>query len=237
MYGSYRSSISYTLHENCGGTGTWRTGTAHNVEFSAPVGVSMAGITLGGVIFGNYFHDGTDGSLNAGTSLVAYNIFDSSGGNGITRQNGAAPLQIIGNTIYNVTQIGIDFDAATAEGFIIIANNIITNSGNQGIYIAADGLGQAHRYSLVNNVSYDNDGADLDISKASLIFNYNNDTATDPGFTDAANGDFSIGTALKGAGVPGVFPGGLSTGYMDPGAVQRQEPTGGGASAFTFVGN
>jgi len=35
--------------------------------------------------------------------------------------------------------------------------------------------------------------------------------------------DFSIGTNLKAQGFPGVFPGGLTTGYTDIGAVQRQE--------------
>lgn len=42
--------------------------------------------------------------------------------------------------------------------------------------------------------------------------------------------NFAIGTALKSLGYPGVFPGGLTTGYMDPGAVPRQEPAGGGGT-------
>jgi hypothetical protein len=41
-----------------------------------------------------------------------------------------------------------------------------------------------------------------------------------PGFVDAAGGNFAIGSALKGDGYPGLFPGGLTTGYMSPGAVQ-----------------
>lgn len=42
--------------------------------------------------------------------------------------------------------------------------------------------------------------------------------------------NYSVGTALKGTAFPGPFPGGLTTGYLDVGAAQRQEPTGGGAS-------
>lgn len=39
--------------------------------------------------------------------------------------------------------------------------------------------------------------------------------------------NFAIGTNLKALGFPGAFPAGLSTGYMDIGAVQRQEGGGG----------
>jgi hypothetical protein len=43
-----------------------------------------------------------------------------------------------------------------------------------------------------------------------------------PGFVDAANGNFQIGSALRAKGYPGVFPGGLTTGYLAPGAVQQK---------------
>lgn len=35
--------------------------------------------------------------------------------------------------------------------------------------------------------------------------------------------NFAVGTNMKGIGYPGVFPGGLTTGYLDAGAAQRQE--------------
>lgn len=59
----------------------------------------------------------------------------------------------------------------------------------------------------------------------------------DPQFTDAANGDFSIGPNLKGLGFPGAFPGISTTGYMDIGAVQREEPesSGGGEHSAVYV--
>lgn len=47
--------------------------------------------------------------------------------------------------------------------------------------------------------------------------------------------NFNVGTNLKATGYPGVFPGGLTTGYLDIGAVQRQEAGGGGSGgSFTF---
>ena len=51
--------------------------------------------------------------------------------------------------------------------------------------------------------------------------------------------NFQIGTNLKGLGFPSFTnaTGGQTTSYMDVGAVQRQEPAGGGGStAYTFVG-
>lgn len=44
--------------------------------------------------------------------------------------------------------------------------------------------------------------------------------------------NFAIGTNLKAAGYPGVFPGGFTTGYTDTGAVPRQEQATGGSTGF-----
>lgn len=46
--------------------------------------------------------------------------------------------------------------------------------------------------------------------------------------------NLAVGTNLKAKGYPGVFPGGLTTGYIDIGAAQRQESTGGSGGSFTF---
>lgn len=48
--------------------------------------------------------------------------------------------------------------------------------------------------------------------------------------------DFSIGTNLKGEGFPGTPPGSGTTGYMDIGAIQRQEPaaTTGGLQGYSY---
>lgn len=44
--------------------------------------------------------------------------------------------------------------------------------------------------------------------------------------------NFAIGTNLRALGYPGVFPGGLTTGYLDIGAAQRQES---GAAGMLYV--
>ena len=49
--------------------------------------------------------------------------------------------------------------------------------------------------------------------------------------------NLSVGTNMKAAAFPGTFPGSSTTSYLDIGAVQRQEPAGGGSGgSFTFAG-
>jgi hypothetical protein len=47
--------------------------------------------------------------------------------------------------------------------------------------------------------------------------------------------NFGIGTNLKGLGSPGAFPTAQTTGYLDIGAVQRQESGAGGQKGFAYV--
>jgi hypothetical protein len=66
-----------------------------------------------------------------------------------------------------------------------------------------------------------------------------------PKGVDAVSGDYLLnsavggGAALKGAGLPGMFPGGTSTGALDIGAVQSASGGGGGGTSggysFTFI--
>jgi hypothetical protein len=48
--------------------------------------------------------------------------------------------------------------------------------------------------------------------------------------------NFAVGSAMKALGFPGAFQGGYTTGYMDQGAAQRQEPAGGGGGSYAFGG-
>ncbi len=59
------------------------------------------------------------------------------------------------------------------------------------------------------------------------------DTTADKQYQITVGQNFGVGTALKATGFPGLFPGGVTTGYLDIGAVQRQEPAGGGGSGYS----
>ncbi len=50
-----------------------------------------------------------------------------------------------------------------------------------------------------------------------------NDIATNPGFANTSSNNYAVSATMKFKGFPGVFPGALTTGYLDIGAVQRHE--------------
>lgn len=119
------------------------------------------------------------------------------------------------------------------------------------------GVGNTRRSIYTNCISYGNSshGFDQTTSDAALAYNcatgsnssgaFNNVTqvannillTVDP-FTDAANGNFSLnntaggGALCRAAGFPGSFVSGLTTGYLDVGAVQHQDSGSSGASVL-----
>lgn len=87
------------------------------------------------------------------------------------------------------------------------------------------------------------DNASGNVSLGTGSFNQNNDFVTGTGsfFTNAAAGDFSLnntagaGAAARAVGQPGVFPEGLTTGFLDIGAAQHQDGGGGGGGEHSAV--
>ena len=174
-------------------------------------------------INGNYLHDSDYGvSIGAADGcVISFNIIDTIVTAGINAGSVSNDHVIMNNSIYGAatpagSSTGINF-AATTGIRTLVMNNIISGFVT-GINSAAVVTANLFRNNdLFNNTT-----------------NYTNVTAgtgsitTDPGFTDAPNGNFAVGANMKAAAFPGAFPGALSTGYLDIGAVQRQEPAGGG---------
>lgn len=150
---------------------------------------------------------------------------------GFNAYGNSTPLKIFNCTAYN-----------NAYGFVASGGSIIQklynclSYGNSvyGIY----GPGEACFCAFGNNTSGNTDG------QITLI--EGNVTLSANPFTNAAGGDFSLnntaggGAACRAAGFPGLFPGGLTTGYLDIGAAQHQD-VGGSTTIMvtnqsTFVG-
>jgi hypothetical protein len=118
---------------------------------------------------------------------------------------------IVNNTFYTCPT-GILF--GNAEYGQLVLNNIIYGSATVGINQST---------AAIKNNEYDYNFYYGNLATTALLTEglHSDETQTkNPGFVDAANGNFAIGSALKGDGYPGLFPGGLTTGYMSPGAVQ-----------------
>lgn len=222
-------------------------GSSGGIVVSAPIKVFASEITgsagdgivsssVNGAFIGNYIHDNAGaGYSNSAANInlhLAYNVFDSNVGNNITisgsMANQAAGSILVGNVVYGSNAHGLGI--TDADWTWVMVNNIFLDNGNTGTEYNVNfpsGSGQNTGYSSNNIFSQ---------AGARGGTNFNNfaagtaDLTSDPAFTAPISGDFTIPTTspAKAAGYPGVFIGG-STGYMDIGAVQRQESSSSGS--------
>lgn len=193
-------------------------------------------------IVGNYIHDCGSHGILINTSgvgrLVAFNICESNGGDGLNYAGAGADdfpqgLQIFGNTFYNNTSDGIQIAGNNWRtlGLMQIRNNIFANNGAYGINLTtATAAHLAYRNAAItHNAFYLNSSGKYTPSGLTS----DSEQTSDPQFTDAANGDFSLGTNLKGLGFPDpVGKYSPTRSYTDIGAAQRQEA--GGASGVHY---
>ncbi len=184
-------------------------------------GCADGGFVFRNVAFGCYIHDNTGEGFDA-FSVIPVMINCISDTNG--QDNFHCSVADGGVTIINCTSYNSGGHGVLVEGnayWAIVANTISADEGGYNINITMTGGERSFVHFnniLFNGTSGNANGFSLDSSEVT----------TDPQFTDAANGDFSVASnsPARGAGWPGAFPGGLSTGYPDIGAVQGQ-PVGG----------
>lgn len=175
-----------------------------------------------GMYTGNYIDTPTGRGINCSSGvegLVSDNIIRNAGNQGIATFGDRN--RIIGNTIQGTaanTQAGIYLSAA-AEATIAYNNIIVgySNASGIGIEVASGGNFVMYGHNHFHNNTANESGVvvkGLDLG---------NNVTTDPGFVDAAGGDFRIGTAGKAKGWPMGFPGSATRNYRDTGAAQRLE--------------
>lgn len=234
---------------NCGSTGGWNNSTSscsfincrssNNTGYGFNVsglkincetdnnsvdGFNGAASTHRG-IFGCYAHDNSalGFDLTAVSEPVAFCISEANASHGLSI--GSVNVNFITNCTINgntgASTDGVNGVTPSAGGLMLF-NSIISNNGRYGVNFTDGGSVVAD----FNNYYGNSTAARNNFPTGP------NDVALDPGYTNAAGGDFSIGTNLKALGFPGVFPSGTSTGYLDIGAVQRVEPTGGGGAFY-----
>jgi hypothetical protein len=188
------------------------SGTGHSI-------VGYSGL----LVKGNYIKGEHGIYIQQENPIIIDNIIvgdKSAGGTGINSIANLRNFTVMNNTIYNF-EIGID-GANFTQGFIW--SNLI-DTCTTGINF------NTSRASYLVVMDYNNfNGCTTDVTN---VTKGSNATAINPSFTDAGNGDFSIGnTDLKGASYPYYFNN-TSDSYIDVGAVQREES--GGASSYGFI--
>lgn len=209
-------------------------GTVINSELTSAgsgesYGVQSSG--TGAVIYGNYIYSSSPGvsgcvNLGVGVNTVAYNIL--SGCSKAVNITATYDYQrIVNNTMFGAeTPAGTAISGADSEQDFIVGNLIY--GFTTGVTYTAEAKTNFFAYN-----NYYNNTA-----------NYSNvtpgvgDTFLDPALTctaaancgTIASADFKPGVFMKAGAFPGAFPGSATTGYLDKGAVQRQEGAGGGGA-------
>jgi hypothetical protein len=236
-------NVFYNVKISDGGGNGFVCSGSDNIIVRSEVSGCAVGVELPatGNVQHNYIHDVTDAGLSSGSANQAWkviqNIFDTCAGNGIfffSTSTTSGSTLISGNTIYGCGNSGVQ--VSDAQNMVILTNNIFQDNGNAaGEYNVEYTAGSAELYGVhYNNIFY-HQGGGGGANLSGLTVN-STELTTDPLFVDAASGNFAVSASspAKAAGHPGAMPGGLSTGYLDIGAVQRQESAGGGS--FAFVG-
>lgn len=154
------------------------------------------------------------------TAAVINCILDTISTEGIRSTPGTIS---IGNDIYN-SRIGIEFDD---DGYGLVYNNIIHSCS---IGMNQKDLTSGKWANLINNNTFYNNTIDIstdDGVSENTEWKGLDDVALDPEFTDAANGDFTVGNNMQAIGFPSTMPDGINTSYVDLGALQVENSGGG----------
>lgn len=183
------------------------------------------GIGDGSKVIGSYIHDSKDCvRIGKSNGLFAFNIIDNCTNSGINFTGTASSGVAVNNTIYGLESslvgTGILFDNSTSIIFNTLYNNLI--------YGWATPIAQTTAQQKSNSGSYNNL-----YNNTNAVSNYTldaTDLALDPAWVSGpptTSLDWRVGTNMKAVAFPGAFNGTNTTGYLDIGAVQRIEPTGG----------
>jgi hypothetical protein len=208
------------------------------IGFCANIGADLTGGARYRIL-NNYIHDcgataGIETTSTSLTGLLFYgNIIANNTGDGL-RMTGASAnaqcIEILQNTFYNNTSDGVELTAVDGNGqslSLVIANNIFANNGAYGLnFSAATDIGLlSDLVAILNNDYFTNSTA---ATNPTLTLSSSGAQTGDPGFTNAAGGNFSIGTNLRAKGYPvggtlAIGTGSLTFSFVDIGAAQRDE--------------
>lgn len=175
-------------------------------------------------------HDNTIGGFSLSTNASIHRcIADSnSGATSDGFQAGFGGNELVNCVSYNSGRDGFRVVSATA-----CINCIADDNAGTGFNVNPVASNAA---LFINCAAYSNTTADFTIGTGAGNFNVGAITLTGSPFTNAASRDFSLnntsgaGASCRDAGIPGVSPDGLTTGYLDIGYAQHQATAGGGGA-------
>lgn len=168
------------------------------------------------LVYGSYLHDSLGDGIETGNNVnidLIFNIIDSNAGRGVNIQTADTLMEngkhLISNTIYGNGNSGLE--VVDADTLVVLMNNIFAENGNAaGEYNVEWVAGDAEKigFHAWNIFYHSGGGGGANLSNLTVnAFVTGSEFTTDPGFTDAVNGDFTISSSspAKAAGFPGLF--------------------------------
>lgn len=227
-------------------TAVWLTDC--EVDLNGADGLSSDASNRGGFrCFGCSVHDNTGWGVNndLGMMLLFGTLIYDNGSGGVKHSSSSANYNhthsLINCTIYGNNGDGLKLGSGV--GMINLVNTIIASNSGYGINTTSGTIDQLS--VLYNNCVWNNTSGELITSDnnydsdAEFAAIGNGNISVDPKFVSTTDGseDFALQSSspCKAAGMHGVSPSG-GTGYMDMGALQRQEPAGGGGGLLVNTG-
>jgi hypothetical protein len=241
------TGFSYGILGDYSGDYVWGALTVYQTEIKNSVndGIRNLGNTY---IIGSYIHNNgaTGVTLNGSgppgpTSLVIVDsVIASNGTHGVSTASTPIPSTLVAqnSVFYGNTQDGI-FLGETNFLNVALFNNIFSANTFYGILNSnaaslSYGFGAFFR---ANNAFFSNgSGAftGLPVNASDITLSANPFVTAGSNF--ALNSTAGGGALLKAAGVPGILPAGIGTGYLDVGALQSQCTGGGGGGSVSACG-
>jgi hypothetical protein len=228
---------------DAGGDGysTGGISTLVRCEITGCGGMGINCSTTALTVVGCHIHDNTGAGItnsNAAPLLTLLDsVIDSNGGKGV-HISGTTTAQthiniVAGNTFYGNGDSGLE--VTDADTVVILYNNIFSENGNAAGESNVEwvaGTAQLHGWHSYNTFFHSGGGSATNLTNLTAT---SSESTSDPLFTSAAGGDFSISSSspAKATGFPGLLVSG-NTGYRDMGAVQRQESASGGGTGIVY---
>ena len=197
------------------------TGWLINCEiYSNVIGVGDASSLSTTHMYGCVIRNNTsDGAYRLSESKIDRCVAHSNGATGFNP--GGQGINIFSHCVaYGNTTDGFGTTLGNSRATKFI-NCISVSNGGYGFRSATSDQAQARYCATYNNTT---SAFDSNVQNA----NFGNIALSGNPFTNAGSGDFSListgaGAQCRAAGFPGVFPGGLTTGYPDIGAAQHAD--------------
>jgi hypothetical protein len=204
----------------------------HSCYMTANAAAPCARVADDVTFVGCVFDGGLNGlTVTGGPCVVESSIFNSPASYGINETTAVNSLVVINCTFFDAGADSIRANNAT--GSVVICNNIFDTAGGYHINCAAGTFAGAQVFFNAYRASTSGD-----LGNVYESYQVGNVTESVSPFTNAAGGDFTLlSTALsKAAGFPGALENSSLIGYLDLGALQRQEAGGGGGGQRVIGG-